>query len=44
MSLLGPHVLVPVERGRLGLGTWQGIFLCECDGPRERLIVVTPLR
>jgi secondary thiamine-phosphate synthase enzyme len=44
MSLMGPHVLVPLEDGRLGLGTWQGIFLCECDGPRDRRVVVTALR
>jgi secondary thiamine-phosphate synthase enzyme len=42
-ALMGPQVVVPVERGRLALGTWQGIFLCELDGPRERRVVVTPL-
>lgn len=35
-SLLGSSVLVPVEKGKLALGTWQGIYLCEFDGPRER--------
>ena len=34
-SLAGPQVLVPVENGRLALGTWQGIFFCEFDGPRN---------
>lgn len=43
-SLMGPHVLVPLESGRLALGTWQGIFFCECDGPRERTVLVTTLR
>jgi thiamine phosphate synthase YjbQ (UPF0047 family) len=34
------HQTVPVRDGRLLLGTWQGIALVECDGPREREIVV----
>ena len=42
-SLMGPQVLVPLEDGRLALGTWQGIFFCELDGPRERTVYVTPL-
>jgi len=42
-SLMGPHVLVPLKDGRLALGTWQGIFFCELDGPRERSVYVTPL-
>ncbi len=35
-SLVGSSELVAVENGRLVLGTWQGIFFCEFDGPRER--------
>jgi secondary thiamine-phosphate synthase enzyme len=42
-SLSGPQVVVPVENGRLALGTWQGIFFCEFDGPRKRKVYVTPL-
>jgi secondary thiamine-phosphate synthase enzyme len=42
-SLMGPQVLVPLKDGRLALGTWQGIFFCELDGPRERTVYVTPL-
>ncbi|MGZ4358895.1 MAG: secondary thiamine-phosphate synthase enzyme YjbQ [Gaiellaceae bacterium] len=42
--LVGPQVLIPVEDGQLGLGTWQGIFFCEFDGPRTRKVLVTPLR
>jgi secondary thiamine-phosphate synthase enzyme len=42
-SLMGPQVLVPVENGQLALGTWQGIFFCEFDGPRSRTVYVTPL-
>jgi secondary thiamine-phosphate synthase enzyme len=43
-ALMSPQVLVPVEGGRLALGIWQGIFFCEFDGPRERKVLVTPLR
>jgi secondary thiamine-phosphate synthase enzyme len=42
-SLMSPQVLVPVRDGRLALGTYQGIFFCEFDGPRERTVYVTPL-
>jgi secondary thiamine-phosphate synthase enzyme len=42
-SLMGPQVIVPVVDGKLALGTWQGIFLCEFDGPRRRSLFVTPL-
>jgi len=40
-SLLGSSVVVIVERGRLHLGTWQGIFFCEFDGPRSRRVWLT---
>jgi secondary thiamine-phosphate synthase enzyme len=43
-SLMSPQVLVPLRDGRLALGTWQGIFFCEFDGPRRRTVFVTPLR
>jgi secondary thiamine-phosphate synthase enzyme len=42
-ALMGTQVLVPLEQGRLVLGTWQGIFLVECDGPRTRTVLVTAL-
>ncbi len=42
-ALLGPSLLLPVEGGRLALGTWQGIYLCEFDGPRTRSVWVYPL-
>jgi secondary thiamine-phosphate synthase enzyme len=35
-SLIGSSELIQVEDGRLVLGTWQGIFFCEFDGPRTR--------
>jgi secondary thiamine-phosphate synthase enzyme len=43
-SLMGPHVLVPLRDGALALGTWQGIFLCEFDGPRTRSVYVSVLQ
>jgi secondary thiamine-phosphate synthase enzyme len=39
-SLVGPSLTVLVSEGRLVLGTWQGVFVCEFDGPRERRIAV----
>lgn len=39
-SLVGCSELVPVSGGRLTLGTWQGIFFCEFDGPRSRRVHV----
>ena len=43
-ALMSPQVLVPVSDGRLALGTWQGIFFCEFDGPRERKVYVSTLK
>ena len=43
-GLVGPSETIPVISGKLGLSTWQNIFLCEFDGPRsERHIVCTVL-
>jgi secondary thiamine-phosphate synthase enzyme len=39
-SLVGNTVTVLIERGRLVLGRWQGIYFCEFDGPREREMMV----
>ena len=39
-SLMGASVTVPFENGKLLLGRWQGIYLCEFDGARERKILV----
>ncbi|OPZ60480.1 MAG: hypothetical protein BWY87_00441 [Deltaproteobacteria bacterium ADurb.Bin510] len=39
-SLLGSSVTVFVESATLVLGTWQGIYLCEFDGPRQRSVLV----
>lgn len=40
-SIVGSSVTVPFENGRLLLGRWQGIYLCEFDGARERKVLVT---
>jgi secondary thiamine-phosphate synthase enzyme len=42
-ALVGPQVLIPLADGKLALGTWQGVFFCEFDGPRQRKVYVTPL-
>jgi secondary thiamine-phosphate synthase enzyme len=42
-SLIGSSVTLIVEGGRLQLGTWQGIFFCEFDGPRTRQVWVQVL-
>ena len=39
-SLIGASQLVAVEKGRMVLGTWQGIFFCEFDGPRTRKLML----
>ena len=44
-SLMGPSVVVPLrDDGSLALGTWQGIFFCEFDGPRDRTVYVSVLK
>ena len=40
-TLLGSSVAVPVDNGRLRLGTWQGVFLVDLDGPRTRRVWVS---
>ena len=42
-SLIGPQAIVPLDGSRLALGTYQGIFFCEFDGPRTRKLYVTAL-
>jgi secondary thiamine-phosphate synthase enzyme len=44
-SLMGPSVTIPLrDDGTLALGTWQGIFFCEFDGPRTRSVHVSVLQ
>ena len=42
-TLVGASESIAVEKGRLVLGTWQGVFFCEFDGPRTRKVQVTIL-
>jgi secondary thiamine-phosphate synthase enzyme len=42
-SLMGSSVSVPLKGRQMMLGTWQGIMLCEFDGPRRRRVIVTVL-
>jgi secondary thiamine-phosphate synthase enzyme len=42
-ALTATSVVIPLRDGDLALGTWQGIFFCEFDGPRRRTVSVTAL-
>jgi secondary thiamine-phosphate synthase enzyme len=43
-AFMGPSVLIPLrDDGSLALGTWQGVFFCEFDGPRRRSVYVSVL-
>ena len=42
-SLVGSSVAVPFTDGELMLGRWQGVYLCEFDGPRERTVLMKVL-
>ena len=39
-TLLGPSQTIFIQEGRLALGTWQGVYFCEFDGPRSRKVWV----
>ena len=39
-SIIGPSETILVDRGNLVLGTWQGIYFCEFDGPRHRKVII----
>ena len=39
-TIVGNTLTVPIVGGRMALGTWQGIFFCEFDGPRTRKLIV----
>jgi secondary thiamine-phosphate synthase enzyme len=43
-SIIGTSKVLMVEEGRLALGTWQAIFFCEFDGPRDRRVMVRVLK
>lgn len=43
-SFMGPSVVIPLrDDGTMALGTWQGVFFCEFDGPRDRSVLVSVL-
>ncbi|MCK4572675.1 MAG: YjbQ family protein [Candidatus Stahlbacteria bacterium] len=42
-GIVGPSETVPIIDGKLGLSTWQNIFLCEFDGPRDRRSIVVTI-
>ncbi|HEY0009900.1 MAG TPA: secondary thiamine-phosphate synthase enzyme YjbQ [Tepidisphaeraceae bacterium] len=39
-SMMGSSVTLLIEHGKLQLGTWQGVYFCEFDGPRERQVLI----
>ena len=43
-TLVGQWATLPVEGGKLVLGTWQGVYLAEFEGPRERTVIVNVVR
>ena len=43
-TLVGSSVYIPISDGKLALGTWQGIFFCEFDGPRHREVFVQTIK
>jgi secondary thiamine-phosphate synthase enzyme len=43
-ALIGPSEVIGIEKGDLVLGTWQGIFFCEFDGPRNRKLHIRLIR
>lgn len=40
-AILGPSETIPVQNGRLALGTWQSVMFVELDGPRDRKVMVS---
>jgi secondary thiamine-phosphate synthase enzyme len=40
-SILGPSEMIPVQKSKLTLGTWQAVLFVELDGPRDRKVIVT---
>ena len=42
-GIVGPSATIPLEGGKVLLGTWQNVFFCELDGPRERRELIVTL-
>ena len=43
-GLVGPSEVIPIRDGRLALSTWQNVFLCDFDGPRQRRRVLVTIQ
>ena len=43
-SLVGSSVTIPFENGKLLLGRWQGVYMCEFDGARERTVLIMTIK
>jgi secondary thiamine-phosphate synthase enzyme len=43
-SLMGSSCMIPIEDGQLQLGTWQGVYFCEFDGPRQRRVQIKVIK
>ena len=43
-SIMGPSETIPIKNNSLVLGTWQNIFLCEFDGPKDRKVIITLIK
>jgi secondary thiamine-phosphate synthase enzyme len=43
-GIVGPSEVIPIRDGRLGLSTWQNVFLCDFDGPRQRRTVLVTIQ
>lgn len=42
-GIVGPQETIPIVQGKMGLSTWQNIFLCEFDGPRSRRTIMVTI-
>ncbi len=42
-GIVGPQETIPISKGKMGLSTWQNIFLCEFDGPRQKREVLVSI-
>ncbi len=40
-AIVGPSETIPIKNGKLGLGQWQSLMVCDFDGPRQRDIIIT---
>ena len=43
-GIIGPSEVIPIRDGKLALSTWQNVFLCDFDGPRNRRTVIVTIQ